>query len=367
MYNAIFQSNDLLDARWFAIRLRRIPNAPGFMKRMEEYIERQDGRFELAFEINVRYYIQYLLANNDIEREIIERRMVSVVDSLARQKIAAAAWAYADDHDGNHPLRMEDILDPRYLPDFDSPDLNLFRYAIGVHEREINSLSAGVEPPEDLIRSITDLSTRRITGLPPEPFGTWYLIWTPAREYFEKVIQEPGMRRTDNLHYVRSAYELLKDADHQLLRAQEIIMSHYAQHGEKPSDEQLQGILGRDALGGHFVYQREAPESPTYGVVYSTAGRRVSEGREPRMGLTGRGPFPFTIEPSILDHPEDYAWALRKGYIQPDGTELWYLADEQPDWEKLRRQERGFFTPEELEAMEEESAQAEDSEIPPTP
>jgi hypothetical protein len=85
------------------------------------------------------------------------------------------------------------------------------------------------------------------------------------------------------------------------------------------------------------------------------------------MGLTGRGPFPFTIEPSILDHPEDYAWALRKGYIQPDGTELWYLADEQPDWEKLRRQERGFFAPEELEAMEEESAQAEDSEIPPTP
>ena len=95
-----------------------------------------------------------------------------------------------------------------------------------------------------------------------------------------------------------------------------------------PTDEEIKHFLGRDPLGGHFVYQREAEESPIYGVYFSTAGRRISEKKEPRIGISGRGPWPFSIAPRLQDNPEDKKWGIEHGYILPDGTELWETAEE---------------------------------------
>lgn len=337
LYNAIFQTGDLENGRWFAHRLRGIANAPSFMVRMDEYIERKDGRFEAAFEMNVRYYLEYLTKDNTIEREIVERRMVDVVDRLAIRKLTDAAWAFAEDHGGKHPTQTEELLAPKYLPKFRAPSLPLFTAAIERHSDDIERLSADARVPDELVASISRESEIEVDGLPPEPRGTWYMISPKDREIFENVQWSEDMPTGGALEYIKSAYEFMPEFNSKAMQAQAQIMNYVDTHdGERPAQELLGGILGRDDLGGHLVYQPEAPESPKYGVYYSTAMRRVSEGKDPRMGARGRGPFKLPLSPSLFDFPEDYRWGLESGYIQPDGTELFWIGDQIPDWEKER-------------------------------
>jgi hypothetical protein len=336
MYNGIFMTGDLQDARFFSAMLRRTKNPPEFMLRMEEYIERKDGRFEAAFEINVRYYLRYIAQNNEIENDIIERRMISVLDKLNRKKIADAAYAYAEKH-GSHPTRMEDILQPEYLPPFESPTIPRFSAALEKHAAEIDLLGPTTMPSEDLIAAVAKDSKTMIHGLPPEPNGTWYFFSTPANEFFHRVRDVPGAPRDEDLHYLRSALEVLQEMNHHMLKAQNSIMEHHRKNSSLPTDEQLGNLLGRDGLGGRFVYQREAPESPVYGVFFSSAARRIDDRKEPRVGLYGPGPFPFSIEPSLADHEDDRLWGIQNGFILPDGTELWYKAADEPKWDEERQ------------------------------
>jgi len=355
LYNAIFQTNDLQNGRWFAARLRRIPEAPSFMRRMEEYIERQDGRFEAAFEMNVRYYLEYIINNNTIEREIVERRMLDVVDRLAVRKLTDAAWAYAAANDGKHPWRTEDLIDPKFLPPFETPYLPAFVASVERNAEAIELLDVEKPIPDDLVASVVKESTITVSGLPPEPRGTWYMISPFPRYEFEKVNWHEGMKTGGELPYILPAYSHMQDFNHLALEAQSRIMAFVdGNDGKRPTDEQVASFLGRDRLGGYLTYQREAPESPKYGVYFSTAIRRISEGKDPRMGARGAGPFPLPLTPSIFDFPEDYRWGLENGYVAGDGTELLYLAPNEPNWEERREAYMQSIKPK-VEDSEEES------------
>jgi hypothetical protein len=318
LYNAVWSRSDPMEARWFASRLKRIPETPKFMIRLEEYIERKSGRFEIAYEYNIRYYLEYEAAGNDVEQDIINNRLKVLFDQWYRKEIKNAIDCFREKFD-DHPLDMEELIASPCRPDFKAPTVQSFLAAIDRFDLEIASLSPNDSIPEELVAKIKDLSMIRLVGLPPEPNGSWYMIHSPTRYAF----LQGKYSDVSEYKYVITALDLIPQLNGVAIGAQKFIMTYYTENGELPDDSQMLRFYGRDALGGHFVYQREAEESPVYGVFYSTSGRRFNEKKEPRMGISGLGPFPFKIEPQLSDNPIDKEWGIENGFILDDGTEVW--------------------------------------------
>ncbi len=320
VYNALWIAGNEAHARWFATMLRRIPDAPNFMLRLEEFIERTAGRYEMAFEYNVRYWLDYHLAGNEVERDLIEGRLRVMLDQWYRQELTNAAEYYLE-VTGEHPREMEDLLEEEFMPAFEAPTFSNFVAALERREEQIERLPARREIPQEFINEVVEESFEFILGLPPCPYGTWYMIHEPTRDGY---VDHPELfDERHGLPYISSARGLLDLVNRHNMQAQEFILDFHATHGRKPTDEEISHLLVRDPLGGHFVYDRDAPESPTFGVFYSTAQRRIMEGEDPRMGLWGPGPFPIHLAPRLSDFPEDREWGIEQGYILEDGTELW--------------------------------------------
>src|SRR5690606_31745396 len=106
--------------------------------------------------------------------------------------------------------------------------------------------------------------------------------------------------------YIVSVKDLIPIIDGQLVQAQRFIMDFYEKENRTPTQEEMSQYLTRDLLGGHYVYQPDAPESPKYGVFYSTATRRMLDdpNGEIRRNMYGPGPFPISIMPRLKDRPE---------------------------------------------------------------
>ncbi|MCC6547164.1 hypothetical protein IT570_08350 [Candidatus Sumerlaeota bacterium] len=322
VYNATWMGDNPIDGKWFAIRLQRIKSAPNFMKRMLEYIERQEGRYEVAFEMNVRYYLDYYLADDEIESQIVTRRMQDLMDRQARSKLSEAIYKYIDKN-GEHPKRTEDILTPEYLPPYLGPSPARFRAALDkfLPELQRRGLKKGDVVPDELVRAIAQSSQENIEGLPPDPFGTWYMIHTPTKL---AVIEEGFVEdRKKPILYLVNAADLLQTTNRNAMQFQQFVLRYYSEHKEQPPDSEVTNFLGRDPFGGHYAYDRKDPAAQPWGSYRSTGARRIEEKTEPRLGLRGRGPFPFSIEPKLSDIPEEKEWGLKNGYILPDGTEVW--------------------------------------------
>lgn len=319
VYNAVWGYKDMPTARWFARRLTRIQSAPTFMKRMEEYIERESGRFELAFKINVRFMVEYVASGNDIERDIVARRTQKLLNDWYRKGFKDAVERYVEAN-GEHPKEMEQLLDPKYTPDYPGATLPSFKRAMDSHASEIEAIGKQGKVPEKLVDDITRESTEVIKGLPPEPYGTWYFIDPLSRDlYLEKTEHNDG---EDAPAYIVSAQDFIQVLNEVAMSAQMKILDFYGKNKIKPGDPVVAEFLLKDYLGGHYVYDRNDPASPEYGTFYSTAGRRITDRKEPRLGIFGRGPFPFPLRPSLSERPDEKEWGIKNGWILPDGTEL---------------------------------------------
>lgn len=328
IYSALWQYDNEIDARWFASRLNRIPSTPGFMVRLTEYIERRVGRYEAAYEFNVRYMLEYLHRENELERDIVYRRVQNLIDRWNKRELGQAAQRFHEEH-GRHPELMEELLDGGYLEPFDAPVIEAFRAASEMAAAEMAGLPRDAEVPDHLVEQAAGQSMVHIVGLPPDPNGFWYLINEPSAIYRNMTGEE--IDNWERLPYMVSAQELSMEMDRNSMQAQQFIMEYHAEHdGALPSDEEMERFYGRDPLGGHYRYDRDAPESPTYGVFYSTATRRINDGREPRIGLHGPGPFGLPLQPTLSENDIDREWGIENGYIDEDGNELWFLPGEEP-------------------------------------
>lgn len=323
LYNAIWQYDNQTDARWFAHFLNRNPSAPGFMRRLKEFIERRAGRFDAALDYNVRYMVEYRARKNPIEAAIIERRLGVMLDEWYRAELSNAARRYHARY-GFHPWTMEDILAPDIRADFVAPTPEGITFAFEAAQFDIEAINPNREIPQDLVDGIIQLASERHVGLPPEPNGFWYYISPQQRQ---EVIRRHGIRSVGEvnqpLSYIISARQATEGINGFLAGAQGLIQQHVRVQGEKPGPAEILPLIGRDTLGGHFGYNRDAPESPQYGVFYSTGTFPQVLGMEPRMGLRGPGPFPFPILPKLRHSPQSLLWGLAFGYILPDGREVW--------------------------------------------
>lgn len=321
LYNSIWEGNNPADGRWFASYLKKAPETPNFMLRLEEYIERKAGRFDAAYDINMRYLLEYVVTNNDLERDIMMRRISDVLGRQYKAALTEGAKRFLAEHH-RHPRAMEELLRPEYLPAYNAGSMGQLMAALEKHDEALSQKQTRQDLDDAFVEQVIADSRQPIIGLPPEPTGSWYFINSAWRE---EMIGNPSLAREgEPLPYIVTAREMLEISDGASMSAQGYIMQFYADNKTLPTDHDMRYYLIRDGMGGRYVYQRVAPESPTYGVFFSTSARRVIDKIEPRMGVSGPGPFPFQLEPRLRDHADDYNWALKQGFIEPGtGKELY--------------------------------------------
>ncbi len=310
IYDAIWATNDEVAAMWFIRMISRFDDAPAFLVRMSEYVERRQGRYENAYEMLLGFYIEYGRSGNTFERNLLSNRFRTVVDRWYRRHIAEGLERYFLEH-GDYAIEMEQILSEKYTPPALLPLLERAKEAG-------DAMTWSSLPVEEAARQAMRLSMILVEGLPPEPTGTWYYL---SRGLRAQVIADMSLTEDSPVDrrfgYVVSAREFLTPLDSHSLMAQAAIQSYQRLHnGEAPPPSFMESYLGADGMGGHFVYD---PSGPFF---YSTSVKRVAEGLEPRMGASGRGPFPLPLRPSFNDFPEDKAWAVKEGLLNPDGSEV---------------------------------------------
>lgn len=310
IFTAIWSLDDLDRARFYIRMAKRIATTPEFVRRMEEFVERRNGRFETAFDMNVDYLLRYRTSGNESEYRLIYNRVIAVLEAWNMRLIHEGIQRF-EQANGRLPRQMEEMLGEQYLPTMQLPTLERMRGALELAQ------STG-RPLDEMVGIARAQSRTTVEGLPPEPRGTWYYLST---ERLEDLLERDDVFTTSTLAeryaYVMTPGEAFYAMDLYAFRSQEIILGYMAaNNGEKPlhAYPELARRLWRDPIGGHWMYDREN------NIFLSTAIRRINEKREPRMGATGRGPFPLPLEPTLLDYEEDRVWARENGLIDARGN-----------------------------------------------
>src|SRR5690606_36447186 len=136
--------------------------------------------------------------------------------------------------------RMEDLLNPRYLEPYRGPTINSFVNALVRYEDEIDRLSPDESIPEDLVDKVVEASQVNIVGLPPEPYGTWYFIATPARDMYVGM-EDFHISKYEQVPYIWSGREAVDRTNQVAMSAQREILRYYEENEEKPTVDDLKG------------------------------------------------------------------------------------------------------------------------------
>lgn len=319
MYTALWGKNNPKTAREFLHYARRA-NAPEHVLRMEEYIERQSGRFEAAFEVNVEQHLRYRLRGMKAEEDLTNNKFSTIIDGWNRVELARAAERFHKDQ-GRHPHQLEELLVDPYTPRFRAPTMQRLVPAL-------DYILDNAQDPAAFADQVREASMEDVVGLPPDPRGYWYYIEPELLK--DLPADDPDQGLLDRFPYIQSAHEAHLAINMQAGNAQQFIMSQVAEKGAPPSKADMAPSTTSDGFGGHFVYipHFEPPSGGTAGPRYfSTSTIRQLKNEEPRMGLRGLpSNFPprplivspllppyLTTTPTIWDFPEDIDWALCQG------------------------------------------------------
>ncbi len=335
MYTSVWGLNDDNLAKSFLPILRRIPKTPDYVLRMEEYIERQSGRYHIAFDINLEHYLSYIDQQKEAEENVARMKLATILDGWYKTQIATVASQYYEDN-GRHPLAIEELISGPYMIEFEAPTAKLIEDSINAHYNESGSLLE----KKELIRSE---STRTIKGLPPEPNGTWYYINSFTANQFNQRPEDFSQKLLDRFSYIVPVKDVLDRNNVTSIRAQSFIFDYINTNTIAPTAEEMKSYLIPDGMGGHYVYFTDVAGSdgrvlPRF---YSTAMIRFDDNnpnKDPRIGLSGTlDQFParsfqipdmpdyLTAEPSIWDFEEDAVWAICKGFVP--GVRLHYQTE----------------------------------------
>lgn len=319
IYNAIWNMNEPDDARWFLAMANKMPDVPNYVLRMEEYVERRLGRYETAFDVNVDYFIRYQRAGNEAERMLLYNRFYDILEKWSMKIVHTGIEAYIADA-GGHPLKLEDIIKPEYLGEYEMPLIELL-------EKTSDEVAMSDMPLEEAVEYVRKNSRTKMFGLPVEPRGTWFYISTDMLN--SVMAQDLPTTAPPELRfaYVVTPITFFPRIDQHT----NLIEMNYIRPAMGPNMDQEVPIetvdrwLTPDPIGGHYVWD---PLMPRF---YSTARVRIGKGQDPRCQVTGYGPFPLPLEPTLLDYDGDRAWALEKGIYDAKGVrQVWDPEDGMP-------------------------------------
>lgn len=317
IYTSLWEMNDPQRARVYLERMKHnVPDAPEHILRMEEYIERQSGRYHAAYDVNLGQFLRYTKYGMETEQSLAWGKFRAILDEWNRLELARAADSFRQKH-GRHPKSIEEILaDEDTVPRFEAPTLQALAREIDQSFQDV----ADIETARDRIR---DASMTEIVGLPPDPYGTWYYIETQLLQHVENNpdAYPPEMPFRERYPYFMSMAQGYEQLNSRAMDRQQTLLDKMRQDGTAPPHEEIADLLVYDNYGGHWVYFEDPMR------VFSTTTMRQIQQRDPRTGLSGTlenfprrpmrvadGQTPYLqTEPSIWDFPEDIEWALCKG------------------------------------------------------
>lgn len=320
MYTALWGMDDPKVAREFLYYARRA-NAPEHVLRMDEYIERQSGRYYAAFDINIEQHLRYHRLGMEAEVGLTANKFRTIIDGWNRVELARAADQFKAAK-GRDPHVLEEVLVDPFTPRFRAPTM----------QRLVAAIDHVLDTATDLeahSAEVREASMEDIVGLPPDPMGYWYYIEPEIRTSLAENPPRPTAPLIERYSYIQSAYEADLVLNQMAMRGQQKIMATVSEKGAPPTKAEMAGWTGSDLFGGHLVYIPDfvgasgQPE-PRY---FSTTTLRLLKGEEPRRGLRGTlDQFPrrplsvspllppyLSTTPSIWDFPEDIDWALCQG------------------------------------------------------
>lgn len=319
IYNAIWTMNEPDEARWFLAMANKMTDVPNYVLRMEEYVERRLGRFEAAFDVNVDYFIRYQRAGNEAERMLLYNRFYDILEKWSRKVIYTGIEEYIE-ATGGHPLKMEDLVKPEYLGEYEMPLIELL-------EKTSDEVGMSSMPLDEAIEYVRKNSRTKMFGLPVEPRGTWFYI---NSDMLNSVLAAdipttaPIERRFEYVVTPITFFPRIDQHTH-LIETGHIRPAMGPDMDQEVPESVIDRFLTPDPIGGHYVWD---PSMPRF---YSTARVRLGKGNDPRCQVTGYGPFPLPLEPTLLDYDDDRAWAIEKGIYDTSGRRLiWNPEDSLP-------------------------------------
>ncbi|MDX1971833.1 MAG: hypothetical protein SFY68_04805 [Candidatus Sumerlaeia bacterium] len=324
MYTAIWGLEDDKLAKSFLPVLRRIPSTPDHVLRLEEYIYRKSGRYNIAFDVNLKHYLDYIDRDKVAEQEITMLKLVTILDGWYKTQIAQVAEQYFQDT-GKHPTEIEQLISGKYMIEFEAPTYQAVLETLNNHVDDFGDMA-------NMHIALREESTRKIKGLPPHPKGYWYYIDSAAANHANSQPLKEDVAFLDRFFYITSPEFNLDQINSVSIEAQNFVMDYLRKNTVPPSYEEMKQYLVADGFGGHFVYfpEVEGSDGRILPRFYSTSSIRMSRenpNHDPRLGLQGTidqfpqrpAPFPgmpnyFQPEPSIWDFEEDALWALCQGF-----------------------------------------------------
>lgn len=360
LYTALWNMQDARTAREFLHYARRTPDAPEHVLRMEEYIERQSGRYHAAFDVNLAKYLQYLDHDMEHERNVTFEKFRTIIHEWNLLELARAAEKFHEGK-GRHPESIEEMLaEEEYLPRFQTPTmpevvhqiaLAAMNYHVttGLYSDDARNLVQEVEflmqrdllSPQlqgevmqvvaqlagrlsDYRETIRENSFRDQAGLPAEPFGSWYFIDPTTLEETRDTPDDPDKPLVERFPYFQSAQAQMEIFGFASQGIQRYVLDFQRDTGEYPTHELMANYVGYDGFGGHWVYVAPEDTPDGYPRFFTTAQLRDLDKSDPRRGLQGtlenfpprpvvltdKLPPYLTTFPSIWDFPEDIEWAL---------------------------------------------------------
>lgn len=325
IYTAIWDMGDPEVAREFVAFAKEADDVPGYVLRMEEYVERRSGRFEAAFEVNLRQMVSYKRTDAVYEIDITRRRFENVLDKWYRHYMNESIDRFLEE-EGRLPASMEELVQSGLMAPFDAPVMERVEFYTDLFLEEGRDLDAEF----DTLRLAT---LEPIVGLPPDPRGTWYFIDTELLAEFEAgLLLPPSDSPSDRYPFVTTMAEAVEAISPILVNVRQTLNAALRGGQEWVDDSELLDPLIRgDGYGGHYYYvrQRPNPDGTTSHHYTSTMFERIRGERDPRMGLRGMmgnwPPRPIRIpahetpyletEPSIWDFEEDIQWAASEGLV----------------------------------------------------
>ncbi len=168
IYNTVWQMNDYRQARFFARMASRIPGRPDFIARMVEYVERRQGRLEIAYRLNLQYLLQYMDEGKEYEAKLMAKRFIVVLDRWNKEKLIENARHFIK-LEGRDPTSLQELVhSPSWVP-YKAPTMEHLNEIIQAERAKGGPLAPRLE-------SIYERSFVEIRSEPPEPNGYVYLI-----------------------------------------------------------------------------------------------------------------------------------------------------------------------------------------------
>lgn len=318
IYNAIWLLDRPDDGKWFLHYAERNKDTPEYVRRMGEFIERRQGRYEAAFDVNIDYFVRYQRAGNEQERMLLYNRFYDIADKWSRRHIHQGIENFQKANNGAHPKSIEEVLKPEYLPDSEIGNL----MAVEATAEEAANRGLGLEESVEFVRRN---SRMRVSGLPPEPKGTWYYFDSRKIERVEALDIPTSAPLEVRFPYVDAPSAHFVEMDSYALFTGAQIKSEFVKPGEPTviPENVAATVFRADPIGGRYDWD------DTNKVIISTARERMTKGREPRIGARGWGPFILPLEPSLSDFKEDFDWAVKHGVMDAEGNRLTWPAEDE--------------------------------------